>query len=62
MTSSTKSLIDVIIINKDNLELITTVEDLGFTDNLAQILRINNGVGNMRSKIVMTRQIARNSD
>jgi hypothetical protein len=31
-------LINVIIINKDNEELIATVEVLGFVDHLAQIL------------------------
>jgi hypothetical protein len=31
------------IINKNNQELIATLEDLGFSDHLAQILRINSG-------------------
>ena len=61
ITSSTKSLIDVIIINKDNQGLITTLEDLGFSDYLAQILRINSCIGNMRSKIVSRRKFTKNS-
>jgi hypothetical protein len=51
-TSSTKSLIYVIIINKDDQELIATVGDLEFSDHLVQILRINSGIGNMRYKLV----------
>ena len=61
IASSTKSLIDVIIINKDNQELIATVEDLGFSDHLTQILRINSGIDNMKSEIVMRRQFMENS-
>jgi hypothetical protein len=54
-------LIDVIIIKKDNQELIATLENLGFSDHVAQILRINSGIGNMRSKTVMRRQFLKNS-
>jgi hypothetical protein len=61
ITGSAKSLIDVIIINKDNPEFIATVKDLGFSDHLAQILRVNGGIGNMRCKIVITRQFTKNS-
>jgi len=56
-----KSLIDIVIINKDDQELITTAEDLGFSDHLFQILRINSGIGNMRSKLVMKKQCTENS-
>jgi hypothetical protein len=35
--------------------------DLRFSDHLAQILRINSGIGNMRSKIFMKRQFTKNS-
>lgn len=55
ITSSIKFLIDVIIINKDNQESVATVEDLGFSDHLAQMLRISSGTGNVRPKIVMRR-------
>lgn len=60
-TSSTKSLIDIVTINTDDQELIATVEDLGFSDHLAQILRISSGIGNMRSKPVMKKQFMKNS-
>jgi hypothetical protein len=48
-------LIDIIIINKYNQELVTSVEDLGLSVLLAQILSINSGKGNMRNKIVLRR-------
>jgi hypothetical protein len=54
-------LIDVIIINKDNQELIATVEDLGFSYHLAQILRIKSGVSNTRCNIVMRSQFTKNT-
>jgi len=34
---------------------------LGFSDHLSQILRINSGICNMRSKIVMRKQFTKNS-
>jgi endonuclease/exonuclease/phosphatase family metal-dependent hydrolase len=46
ITRSTESLIDIIITNKDNPELRASVVDLGFSDHLAQIVRINIGIGN----------------
>ena len=61
ITSSTESLIDVIITNKDNPELRASVVDLGFSDHLAQIVRINIGKGNRRTKIVVRRQLTNNS-
>jgi len=60
ITSSTESLIDVIITNKDNPELRASVVDLGFSDHLAQIVRINIGKGNRRTKIVVRRQLTNN--
>ena len=53
-------MIDIVIINKDDQELIATVEDLGFSDHLAQILKINSGIGNMRSKLVMKKRFTKN--
>jgi hypothetical protein len=60
ITSSTESLIDVIIINKDTPELRATVVDLGFSDHLAQIIKTNNGKGNRRNETVIRRQFTNN--
>jgi Trm5-related predicted tRNA methylase len=60
ITPSTESLIDIIIKNKDNPELRAFVVDLGFSDHLAQIVRINIGKGNRRTKIVVRRQLTNN--
>jgi len=57
ITSSTESLIDFIITNKDNPELRASVVDLGFSDHLAQIVKIKTGKGNRRTKIVVRRQL-----
>jgi hypothetical protein len=46
ITPSTQSLIDVIITNKDIPVLSTAVVDLGFSDHLAQIMKINIGKRN----------------
>jgi len=46
---------------KDNPELRAYVVDLGFSDHLAQILRINIGKGNRRTKIVVRRQLTNSS-
>jgi hypothetical protein len=43
ITSCTKSTIDVIITNKDNQDLEAIVDELGYSDNLAQILSIKSG-------------------
>ena len=40
LTPTTVSLIDVIVINKDNHILDTAVVDLGFSDHHAQLVRI----------------------
>jgi outer membrane protein assembly factor BamA len=37
------------------------VIDLGFSDHLAQIVRINIGKGNRRTKIVVRRQVTNNN-
>ena len=60
ITPSTESLIGVIITNKDNPELRTSVVDLGFSNHLAQIVRVNIGKGNRRTKIVVRRQLTNN--
>jgi hypothetical protein len=60
-TSSAKSLIHVVIINKDDQESIATVEDLGFLDHLVHVLRINSGIGNLRSKLVKKKQLKESS-
>ena len=57
ITFSTKSLIDVIKTNKDNPELKASVVGLGFSDHLAQIVRINIGKGNRGTKIVVRRRL-----
>ena len=61
ITSSTESLIDVIIIHKDNLELRANVVDLGFSDHLAQKIRIYIRKGNRRAKTVIRRRFSENS-
>ena len=43
ITHCTESLIDVIVTNKENPELRASVGDLGFSDHLAQIVRMNTG-------------------
>jgi hypothetical protein len=61
ITPFTKSLIDVIITNKDYPVLGTSIVDLGFSDHLAQIVRINIVKRNMRTKIIVRRQFTYNS-
>jgi hypothetical protein len=61
ITRSTESLIKVIITNEDNPELKACVVDLGFSDQLAHIVRINTGKGNRRTKTVVRRQLTYNS-
>ena len=50
ITPCTESLIDIIITNNDNPVLNTSVVDLGFSDQLAQIVRINIGKRKRRTK------------
>jgi hypothetical protein len=55
-------LIHLIITNNDNPELRASVVDLGFSDHLAQIVRINIGKRSKTTKIVVRRQLTNNSD
>ena len=57
ITSSSESLIYVIVTNKDNSQLEVSVADLGFSDHLAQVVKIYTGKGNRRDKIVLRRQL-----
>ena len=61
ITPSTESLIDVIIKNKAIPILSTAVVDLGFSDNLTQIVKINIGIRNRRTKTVVRRQFTHKS-
>jgi hypothetical protein len=56
ITSSTESLIDIIIANRENPELRATVIDLGLSDHLAQIVRIHSEKGNKQTKTIVKRQ------
>jgi len=59
---SSKSLIDVIVTNKANSELGVSVVDLGFSDHLTQVVKINTGKGNRRNKILLRRQLTNNNN
>ena len=61
ISPNSESLMDVIIINKDNPELGASVVDLGFSDHLAQVVKINTGKGNRRNKIAVRRQLTNNN-
>jgi hypothetical protein len=61
ITPHPESLIDVKVINKDNPELKASVTDFGFSDHLAQVIRINIGKENKRTKIAVRRQLRDNS-
>ena len=58
---SSESLIDVIVTNKDNSELGVSVVDLGFSDHLAQVVKINTSKGNRKNKMVLRRQLTNNN-
>jgi hypothetical protein len=62
ITRSSEFLIDVIVTNKDNSELGVSVADLGFSDHLAQVIKINTGEGNRRNKIVLRRHLTNNNN
>jgi hypothetical protein len=49
------------VINKDNPELKASLIDLGFSDHLAQVVRINTGKGNKRTKTAVRRQLTNSS-
>jgi len=55
ITPNSEFLIDVIVTNKDNSELGVSVVGLGFSDHLAQVIKINSGKGNKRNKIILGR-------
>jgi len=55
ITPSIESLIDVIVTNKDIPVLSIAVVDLGLSDCLAQILRINIAKRNRRTKTIVRR-------
>jgi len=61
ITSSNESLIDVTITYKDIPILSTAVVDLGLSDHLVQIVEINIGGENRRTKAVVRRQLTHNS-
>ena len=61
ISPSTESLIDSVITNNDNPVLSTSVVDLGFSDHLAQIVRINIGKRKRRTKTIVRRQFTYNS-
>jgi hypothetical protein len=61
ITPYSESLIDVMVTNKDNPELKASVVDLGFSDHLAQVVIVNIGKGNNRTKIAVRRQLTNNS-
>jgi hypothetical protein len=54
-----ESLIDVVIINKQNPELEISVVDMGFSDHLAQVIKINTGKEIRNNKIVMRRHLTK---
>ena len=57
---STESLIDGIITNDNYPVLCTSVVELGFSDHLAQIVRISIGKRNRRTKTIVRRQFTYN--
>jgi len=58
ITSSTKSLIDVIVTNREYPEQKVKVIDLGLSDHLAQVIRINSEIGSNKTKIIVKRQFS----
>jgi len=56
ITSSSESLIDVIVTNREYLEQSTTVIDLGLSDHLAQLIRIRSRKKSNTIKIIEKRQ------
>ena len=57
ITPTSESLIDVVIINTQNPELGISVVDMGFSDHLAQVIKINTGKENRNNKIAMRRHL-----
>ena len=56
ITSSSESLIDVIVTNREYLEQRTMVIDLGLSDHLAQLIRIRSREKSNTIKIIEKRQ------
>jgi len=52
---------DIIVTNKDNSELEVSAVDLGFSDHLAQVVKIYTGKGNRSDKIFLRRQLTNNN-
>ena len=61
ISPKSESLLDVIVINKYNLKLEVSVIDLGFSDHLAQVAKINIGKENRINKIQIRRQLTMNN-
>jgi len=62
ITPSSESLIDVIVTNKDNSEPGVSVVDLGLSNHLVQVVKINTDKGNRRNKIVVRRRQLTNNN
>jgi len=62
ITPSSEFLRDVIVTNKDISELEVSAVDLGFSDHLAQVVKIYTGKGIRRDKIVLRRQLTNNNN
>jgi len=61
LVPSSESLVYVTVTNKAISELGVSVVDLGFSDHLEQVVKINTGKGNRRNKIVLRRQLTNNN-
>jgi len=61
ITPSSEFLIYVIVTNKDNSELEVCVVDLGFSDHLAQVVKIYTVIGSRKDKIVLRKQLTNNN-
>ena len=57
ITPTSKSLIDVVIINKQYSESEISVVEMGFSDHLAQITNINTGKGKRNNILVAKRYL-----
>jgi len=57
ITPTSESLIDVVIINKQNPELEISAVYMRFSDHLAQVTKINTGKENRNNKTAMRRHL-----
>jgi hypothetical protein len=57
ITPTSKSLIDVVIINKQYLKTEISVVEMGFSDHLAQVIRINTGNKKRKNTLVVRRHL-----